>query len=152
MGDNKYSIYLILDSEFNKLAIFDKPFEFLLANVKDFKLQIGYDVVKKRVLNYFVKPGTIFTNIEKGIIDKAAEQSTQEKKVKDQIINLKDYCLMTTYFRTISGTKTLQTPKLGEIDLKDLVTQFGIKYSNLVARDFTGETTINCKLKTLNNA
>jgi hypothetical protein len=148
-AEKKYSIYVIVDTDAAILDIFGKPFNFKLADIKDFKLQTGYDEKTKKPINHYIRPNTKFEDIDDNILDAAIAESEADNKVKNQITNLKDYCAMTSYFSSISKTYTLNTPEKGVINIPDLLKQFAKKYTNIAARDFSGEVIINCKLKAL---
>jgi hypothetical protein len=151
-----YSIYILIDNNFDNLEIFNKPFEFQLSEIKDFKLITGYDIIKNRPKFTFIKPNSEFAKINDSILvsaetlsEKESKKARPKKGIVNQIQRLKDYCEMTQYFASINPNLTIQftlnTPNEGSIDLKEILAQFQKQYPNFIARDFGGGVKINCK-------
>jgi hypothetical protein len=153
--NSTYSIYILIDNNFDNLEIFNKPFKFQLSEIKDFKLITGFDSVKKQPKFSFIKPSKDFNFINKDLIESAKNESEIEsKKTKPkkgivyQLQRLEDYCYMTQHFASIKPNLdihfTLNTPKKGCIDLKEILKQFHTQYPYFTARDFSGEIKIMC--------
>jgi len=141
-----FIIYLLLDKNFSNLNVFDKPFNFILQAIKDFKLQVGFKNGKPKYEE--IKPNTDFSTIDDSIVEDATFEAkkSDRKKVKNQIERLKDFCEMTQHFSTIKKSYMLNTPSKNDLDIEAfLKSEFNNK--KFVARDFSGRMTINCESK-----